>query len=103
MEVVQRLLEAGIHWDAPIAPTRQPLNGESWVITGTLSQMGRDEATQMLQALGARVSGSISSKTKCLVAGEKAGSKLEKAEKLGVKVMNEQEFLNFVAQYGNIE
>ena len=102
-EVVQRLLEAGIHWDAPIAPTRQPLNGESWVITGTLSQMGRDEATQMLQALGARVSGSISSKTKCLVAGEKAGSKLEKAEKLGVKVMNEQEFLNFVAQYGNIE
>ena len=103
LEVVQRLLEAGIHWDAPIAPTRQPLNGESWVITGTLSQMGRDEATQMLQALGARVSGSISSKTKCLVAGEKAGSKLEKAEKLGVKVMNEQEFLNFVAQYGNIE
>ncbi|MBP7894679.1 MAG: NAD-dependent DNA ligase LigA [Acinetobacter sp.] len=103
LEVVQRLLEAGIHWDAPIAPTRQPLNGESWVITGTLSQMGRDEATQMLQALGARVSGSISSKTKCLVAGEKAGSKLEKAEKLGVQVMNEQEFLNFVAQYGNIE
>ena len=103
LEVVQRLLEAGIHWDAPIAPTRQPLNGESWVITGTLSQMGRDEATQMLQALGARVSGSISSKTKCLVAGEKAGSKLEKAEKLGVKVMNEQEFLNFLAQYGNIE
>lgn len=103
LEVVQRLLEAGIHWDAPIAPTRQPLNGESWVITGTLSQMGRDEATQMLQALGARVSGSISSKTKCLVAGEKAGSKLEKAEKLGVQVMNEQEFLNFLAQYGNIE
>jgi DNA ligase (NAD+) len=103
LEVVQRLLDAGIHWDAPIAPTRQPLNGESWVITGTLSQMGRDEATQMLQALGARVSGSISSKTKCLVAGEKAGSKLEKAEKLGVQVMNEQEFLNFVAQYGNIE
>lgn len=103
LEVVQRLLEAGIHWDAPIAPTRQPLNGESWVITGTLSQMGRDEATQMLQALGARVSGSISSKTKCLVAGEKVGSKLEKAEKLGIQVMNEQEFLNFVAQYGNIE
>ena len=49
------------------------------------------------------MSGSISSKTKCLVAGEKAGSKLEKAEKLGVQVMNEQEFLNFVAQYGNIE
>lgn len=102
LEVVQRLLEAGIHWDAPIAPTRQPLNGESWVITGTLSQMGRDEATQMLQALGARVSGSISSKTKCLVAGEKAGSKLEKAEKLGVQVMNEQEFIALMADYGQI-
>lgn len=102
LEVVQRLLEAGIHWDAPIAPTRQPLNGESWVITGTLSQMGRDEATQMLQALGARVSGSISSKTKCLVAGEKAGSKLEKAEKLGVKVMNEQEFIALMTDYGQI-
>jgi DNA ligase (NAD+) len=100
LEVVQRLLEAGIHWDAPIAPTRQPLNGESWVITGTLSQMGRDEATQMLQALGARVSGSISSKTKCLVAGEKAGSKLEKAEKLGVQVMNEQEFIALMTGYG---
>ena len=102
LEVVQRLLDAGIHWDAPIAPTRQPLNGESWVITGTLSQMGRDEATQMLQALGARVSGSISSKTKCLVAGEKAGSKLEKAEKLGVQVMNEQEFIALMTDYGQI-
>ncbi len=89
LEVLDRLLAAGIHWDAPIAPTRQPLNGESWVITGTLSQMGRDEATQLLQALGARVSGSVSGKTKCVVAGEKAGSKLEKAEKLGVQVMNE--------------
>ncbi len=99
LEVVDRLLAAGIHWDAPAAPTRQPLNGESWVITGTLSTMGRDEATQMLQALGARVSGSVSSKTKCVVAGEKAGSKLEKAEKLGVQVMTEAEFLEFVQQY----
>ncbi|MFW1857855.1 NAD-dependent DNA ligase LigA [Acinetobacter defluvii] len=100
LEVIDRLLAAGIHWDAPIAPTRQPLNGESWVITGTLSQMGREQATQMLQALGARVSGSISSKTKCLVAGEKAGSKLEKAEKAGVQVMSEAEFLVFMAEHG---
>lgn len=101
LEVVDRLLAAGIHWDAPIAPTRQPLNGESWVITGTLSTMGRDEATQILQALGARVSGSVSGKTKCVVAGEKAGSKLEKAEKLGVQVMTEEEFLVFVQQYNS--
>ncbi len=99
LEVVDRLLAAGIHWNAPTAPTRQPLNGESWVITGTLSTMGRDDATQMLQALGARVSGSVSSKTKCVVAGEKAGSKLEKAEKLGVRVMTEAEFLEFMQQY----
>ena len=100
LEVVDRLLAAGIHWDAPVAPSRQPLNGQSWVVTGTLSTMGRDEATQLLQALGARVSGSVSSKTKCVVAGEKAGSKLEKAEKLGVSVLNEQEFLALMAEYG---
>ncbi|RDF38888.1 NAD-dependent DNA ligase LigA, partial [Acinetobacter baumannii] len=86
IEVLDRLIAAGIHWDAPTAPTRQPLNGESWVLTGTLEQMTRDQATQMLQALGARVSGSVSSKTKCVVAGEKAGSKLEKAAKLGIPV-----------------
>ena len=100
IEVLDRLIAAGIHWDAPIAPTRQPLNGESWVLTGTLEQMTRDQATQMLQALGARVSGSVSSKTKCVVAGEKAGSKLEKAAKLGVSVMNETDFLSLMASYG---
>ncbi|UTO18816.1 NAD-dependent DNA ligase LigA [Acinetobacter sp. Z1] len=101
IEVLDRLMAAGIHWDAPIAPTRQPLNGESWVVTGTLETMGRDEATQRLQALGARVSGSVSSKTKCVVAGEKAGSKLDKAQKLDIRVLNEQEFLEFLAQYEN--
>ena len=100
IEVLDRLIAAGIHWDAPTAPTRQPLNGESWVLTGTLEQMTRDQATQMLQALGARVSGSVSSKTKCVVAGEKAGSKLEKAAKLGIVVMNETDFLSLMASYG---
>ncbi|NIE95805.1 NAD-dependent DNA ligase LigA [Acinetobacter sp. Tr-809] len=99
IEVLDRLMAAGIHWDAPTAPTRQPLNGESWVVTGTLETMGRDEATQKLQALGARVSGSVSSKTKCVVAGEKAGSKLDKAQKLDIRVLNEQEFLEFLKQY----
>jgi len=102
LEVVKRLLEAGIHWDAPVAPTRQPLNGESWVVTGTLSSMGRDEATQLLQALGARVSGSVSSKTKCVVAGEKAGSKLDKAEKLGVAVINEEQFIALMKEHGQL-
>ncbi len=103
LEVLDRLLAAGIHWDAPVAPTRQPLNGESWVVTGTLSSMGRDEATQLLQALGARVSGSVSSKTKCVVAGEKAGSKLDKAEKLGVTVINEEQFIALMKEHGQIE
>ena len=102
LEVLDRLLAAGIHWDAPVAPSRQPLNGESWVVTGTLSTMGRDEATQLLQALGARVSGSVSSKTKCVVAGEKAGSKLDKAEKLGIAVINEAEFIQLMKDYGQL-
>ena len=100
MQVVERLLAAGLHWEAPMAPTRQPLNGESWVVTGTLSSMGRDEATQLLQALGARVSGSVSSKTKCVVAGEKAGSKLDKAQKLGIPVLDEAAFIALMHSYG---
>ncbi len=66
--------------------------------------MGRDDATQLLQALGARVSGSVSSKTKCVVAGEKAGSKLDKAEKLGIPVINEQQFIGLMQTlYGQLE
>lgn len=99
IEVINRLLASGITWEQPKAPTSQPLNGESWVVTGTLATMGRDEATQRLQALGARVSGSVSAKTKCVVAGEKAGSKLEKAEKLNVPVMNEEQFINFLSTF----
>lgn len=103
IEVINRLLESGITWEQPKAPTSQPLNGESWVVTGTLATMGRDEATQHLQALGARVSGSVSAKTKCVVAGEKAGSKLEKAEKLNVPVMNEDQFLSFLESHSKPE
>ena len=99
IEVINKLLNSGVRWDAPVDDSNQPLNGESWVVTGTLSSMGRDEATEKLQALGARVSGSVSSKTKCVVAGEKAGSKLDKAQSLNVKVMNEAEFLEFLAQF----
>lgn len=100
IEVIDKLLESGIYWDTPSASTSQPLNGESWVLTGTLSELNRDQATQMLQVLGARVSGSVSSKTKCLVAGEKAGSKLDKAQKLGVQVLSESEFLILMKDYG---
>ena len=102
LEVIERLLAAGIQWEAPAAPTRQPLNGESWVLTGTLQQLNRDQATQMLQALGARVSGSVSGKTKCVVAGEKAGSKLEKAQKLNIQTLDEDQFIELMKNYGQV-
>ncbi len=93
LEVVERLAR-GIHWDAPVAPSRQPLNGGKWVVTGTLSTMGSDEATQCCSKhWGARVSGVFRSKTKCVVAGEKAGSKnWKKLKNSGIPVINEAEF-----------
>lgn len=99
VEIVNRLLAAGIKWETPNSTKQQPLNGESWVVTGVLSILSRDEVTEKLQALGARVSSSVSSKTKCVVAGEKAGSKLSKAESLGIPVINENDFIALLEQY----
>ncbi|GAA6204466.1 MULTISPECIES: NAD-dependent DNA ligase LigA [Thalassotalea] len=79
---------------------QQPLLNQTFVLTGTLSQMGRSEAKGHLQSLGAKVSGSISAKTNYLVAGEKAGSKLTKAQDLGVKVLSEQDMLNLLQEHG---
>lgn len=99
-DIIERLIGAGVYWDAPVKRTRQPLTGESWVLTGTLSRFTREQATMILQELGARVSGSISAKTKALVAGEKAGSKLAKAQELGIQTLTEDEFVTFVATHG---
>ncbi|RHW76090.1 NAD-dependent DNA ligase LigA [Colwellia sp. RSH04] len=77
-----------------------PLEEQTFVLTGTLSQMGRNEAKAALQLLGAKVSGSVSKKTHYLVAGEKAGSKLTKAQDLGVKVLTEEEMLTLLKQHG---
>lgn len=76
-----------------LSTDQQPLLDQTFVLTGTLSQMGRNEAKAALQSLGAKVSGSISAKTHFLVAGEKAGSKLTKAQSLGVEVMTEDELV----------
>jgi len=73
-----------------------PLNGTTWVLTGTLT-IARDEAAEIIRSKGGKVSGSVSAKTTFLLAGEEAGSKLEKAEKLGVKVVNEQEFRKLIS------
>ncbi|WP_414479098.1 NAD-dependent DNA ligase LigA [Psychrobacter sp. LV10R520-6] len=100
IEVITALREAGVYWDKveQKAPSDLPLDGQTWVITGALASMARDEAKAKLQALGAKVSGSISAKTTALLAGEKAGSKMAKAEKLGVKVVGEDEFLTLVGE-----
>lgn len=100
IEVITALREAGVHWDKveQVASEGLPLDGQTWVITGALDSMARDEAKAKLQALGAKVSGSISAKTTALLAGEKAGSKLTKAEKLGVQIVDEAAFLAMVGE-----
>lgn len=100
IRMVNTLIEAGIHWPALAAldSASQTLLGKTFVITGTMSHLSRTEAKEHLQALGAKVSGSVSAKTDCLVAGEAAGSKLSKAESLGIKIINEQELLKLLGQ-----
>ncbi|WP_238062631.1 NAD-dependent DNA ligase LigA [Psychrobacter sp. Ps3] len=100
VEVIEKLRAAGVHWDAVevVSADGLLLDGQTWVITGALASMARDEAKAKLQALGAKVVGSVSAKTTALLAGEKAGSKLTKAEKLGVKVVSEEEFLAMVGE-----
>ncbi len=102
LEVIDGLLAAGIHWDAPVKQdtSAQPLTGETWVLTGTLQSMGRDDGKKLLQQLGAKVAGSVSAKTSALVAGEKAGSKLKKANDLGIRVLDEAAFLELLQQHG---
>jgi DNA ligase (NAD+) len=95
-KVIEKLLSAGINWPAVERAVHQPLQGNTYVITGTLSGMTREEAKEALQALGAKVSGSVSKKTTALIAGEKAGSKLTKAETLGVEVLSEKDLMKLL-------
>ncbi|MGB3726181.1 MAG: NAD-dependent DNA ligase LigA [Glaciecola sp.] len=96
--IIDKLLEAGINWPdiAPPSQDQQPFAGKTVVLTGTLQQMGRAEAKTKLQDLGAKVSGSISAKTDLLVAGEKAGSKLQKASDLGIETWDEAQFIAYL-------
>jgi DNA ligase (NAD+) len=92
-EVLEKLLSAGIHWPIieAVADTDElPLQGDIYVLTGSLQKMTRSEAKEKLMALGAKVTGSVSKKTTGVIAGEKAGSKLTKAEKLGVEILSEE-------------
>ncbi|WP_394204123.1 NAD-dependent DNA ligase LigA [Shewanella waksmanii] len=100
LEVVDRLLEAGINWPEieQVSEDELSLKGQTWVLTGTLTQLNRSDAKAQLQALGAKVAGSVSKNTDCLVAGEAAGSKLTKAQDLGVKVIDEAQLLDLLGR-----
>ena len=93
--VVNDLIAQGVHWEIVETKevTENRFKGKTVVLTGTLTQMGRNEAKALLQDMGAKVSGSVSAKTDFVIAGDAAGSKLTKAQELGVAVLTEEEFL----------
>ncbi len=95
-EVALDLVQQGVSWQMEEVPTDRPFEGETWVLTGTLNTMTRQEAKASLLRLGAKVAGSVSKKTTRVVAGTEAGSKLTKATELGVPVLDENEFLKFI-------
>ncbi len=100
-EIVRDLARLGVNMAEPIVGNqKRPLDGHTYVLTGTLSTMTRREAELRLSALGAKVTGSVSEKTTAVIYGESPGSKLAKARQLGVSQMNEQEFLQWVANQG---
>jgi DNA ligase (NAD+) len=90
-EVVEQLRACGVHWEdgEPMAVESLPLAGKTFVLTGTLPNLNRDQAKSMLETAGAKVAGSVSKKTDYVVAGDEAGSKLEKARELGIPVLDE--------------
>jgi DNA ligase (NAD+) len=102
-EVVEQLKACGVHWKEGVASAGAslPLTGQTFVLTGTLQTMGRDEAQAKLEMLGAKVSGSVSKKTHAVVAGAEAGSKLEKAQSLGVTVLDESAFQELLASHAS--
>jgi DNA ligase (NAD+) len=102
---IEQLKKVGVNWSEtePVSAAESlelPLADKVYVITGTLVEMGRDDAKQYLQALGAKVTGSVSAKTDCLVAGEKAGSKLTKAQSLGIDILDETDFIQLLRDFG---
>lgn len=97
-EVIEKLLNAGITWpDVEVNEQDGELSGKTIVLTGTFSSLGRTEAKEKLTALGAKVTSSVSKKTDLVIAGSEPGSKVDKAEKLGVLVVGEAELLEFIS------
>jgi len=102
-EAIAELRAAGVVWEdsAPQRKSEGPLTGKTVVLTGTLTSLTRDEAKDKLEALGAKVSGSVSKKTSFVVAGNEAGSKLDKAQELGVEVWDEAQLLKFLKAHAD--
>jgi len=96
LKIIESLLKSGVSWPDPMRHSANlPLSGKTFVITGTLS-LPRDEIKAKLQALGAKITERVSSQTSALIAGEKAGSKLKKAQKLGIEILSEDELPQFM-------
>lgn len=95
-KLIKDLLAAGVVVKDDASPRGGKLQGTTWVLTGTLPSLARDEASAMIEALGGKTSGSVSAKTGYVLAGEEAGSKLTKAQSLGVKIVDEAEFKKIV-------
>ncbi|RJS92703.1 NAD-dependent DNA ligase LigA [Salinisphaera sp. Q1T1-3] len=100
LSVIDALIAVGVHWPVvDVDDTPQPLAGTTFVLTGSLETMTREQAGERLEALGARVTGSVSRKTDYVVAGESAGSKRDKAEKLGVAILDEPGLAALLAEH----
>ncbi|TYF89379.1 NAD-dependent DNA ligase LigA [Klebsiella grimontii] len=101
-EVIAQLRKEGVRWPAPVVVNAEeidsPFAGKTVVLTGSLSQLSRDDAKARLVALGAKVAGSVSKKTDLVIAGEAAGSKLAKAQELGIAVIDEDEMLRLLGE-----
>ena len=97
-DLISRLKAAGVNMECHDMPTADTLTGKTFVLTGTLSSLGRKEAEEAIARLGGKASGSVSKKTSYVVAGEEAGSKLRKAQELGIPVLSEAEFLAMIGQ-----
>lgn len=97
-DLIRRLKEAGVNMESTQQPVSQRFSGMTFVLTGELTAYSRKEAGAKLEALGAKVSGSVSKKTTCVVAGEAAGSKLRKAQELGIPVLDEAQFLVLIGE-----
>lgn len=101
-ELIEKLQSLGVHWqesEPGFQPTHQPFKGQTFVLTGTLTSMTREAAKAALQALGGKVTNSVSAKTHYVVVGSEPGSKLEKARDLDLQILSEEEFVKLLKKY----